>query len=1624
MKQYYLFFLAVIFSVSLGHAQKDCCTAQHLLGSDPITIDFNFDHAKPDPIDQCSCLTSGEHDSYWFAFSCVEAGTFEMMVMPLQQNTDYNFALFLNECPCKDSPLISCDFSGPVPAGTSGPTGISSTPPTTFGWPTQSQFQPTVNLFDGANYYLVVDNVTANAVGFTIQFAGTAVIGPPNLAPAPAPIYGPTTVCPGGTATYSVPPSILITGYNWEILPGTGSQSGNNEIDLHFPQTPGVYSVCVTGKVGGCHLTEQNCISVVVAPIVTNVEDIICLPGVYEAGNGQNFFSPGTYQLVFESYQGCDSIVNLTLNGAPKNFDVLVKEVCEGTCVEFGGQTICESGTFEEVLPNQFGCDSTTIFNLIVVPLESNIEGEDTLTCYKTSLVLDGSTSVGGAGMTYTWLNGGGDTLSTSTTLSVTLPGVYTLVTKSVVGGDTCTAESDVEIIADNAPPDSVSTTGGAITCLTSTVMLMANSSTPGVVYAWSGPGGFTSASQNPVVSVPGNYVLTVTGLNGCTAIAIASVAEDTEPPVATAAGGSITCLNATVVLVGNSSAPGSTYFWQGPGGVTFTEQNPEVSAPGKYVLTVTAPNGCTGTVSTVVQLNTTPPDADAGENGTLDCNASTVVLNGTGSSTGSQYSYLWTTADGHIASGENTLTPTVDAIGTYTLTVTNGANGCTNTAQTQVVQSPEVTAAISSQTEVSCYGEEDGTATATAGGGAGGFTFSWSNGTVEATASNLGAGTYSVTATDGAGCTATATATVTQPDVLAVNASATPQSAPGVNDGTATANPTGGTPGYSYAWENGETTAAITGLAPGNYSVSVTDANGCEAAQVVTVSASDCIVKANVDFTNVTCHGGSDGSATITLENATEPISFNWSNGSTTQTISDIPAGTYNVSATDANNCEVVATINISQPSALNANATTTGLTAFNANDGTATANPTGGTGAYSYDWNTGGTTATITALAPGEYTVVVTDENGCETTQTVVISPFNCSVLANITSSNATCNGAADGQATVTLTGGVAPFEYLWSNDETTATITGLAAGTYSVSVVDAVFCPVVAEVTISEPVALEVTVVQVVPADCDSNNGIATVAGSGGTPNYNYTWSNGASGATATGLAPGTHIVSVTDANGCEATAIIEIGLNDNEPPAVVTQNLTVELDANGAATITPAGVDNGSTDNCGIAAIALDISAFNCDNLGENEVALTVTDDAGNSSTGTAIITVLDNMPPNVLAQNITLELDENGAATLTAAMLDNGSSDNCGIAAMGIDLENFGCDNLGENVVEFTVTDGSGNSATTTATVQVSDNLPPQIACPGNMVLPYCDPVGNYDVTATDNCSNGLSIVMTSGLPSGSAFPAGETLIGIEATDESGNTATCSFTFSVPVAMAVAIEPTNVTCFGENDGSVTTAVANGAPGYTYLWSTDETTPAIEGLGPGEYTVSVTDDAGCEVVESVIVNEPPQLLTVLDSVMNETGNQQNGGVNVTVSGGVQPYEYVWTNAAGNVISNQEDVAGLSAGTYQLAVTDANGCVSLSAYTIQSTTAVDEADLLSHIRLFPNPTSGLVTLELKDIHPLELSITSYDVNGRAVFMQHPGDASGQYILDLSGQPGGVYVLKIMLNGQILTKRLVVSR
>ncbi|TAK35395.1 MAG: T9SS type A sorting domain-containing protein [Saprospiraceae bacterium] len=1286
-----------------------------------------------------------------------------------------------------------------------------------------------------------------------------------------------------------------------------------------------------------------------------------------------------------------------------------------------------QAGTYNLLVYNsESGCTATasvTATANTALPASSAGAG-GTITCTITQLTLNGSGS-SGTNIEYLWTTVGGNIVSGATTLHplVNAAGEYTLTVSNT--GNGCTASDDATVTASTEAPN-VSATGGELTCSNSTVQLAGNSTTNGVDFAWSGPGGFSSTEQNPTVSTAGTYTLTVTdGNNGCTAGADAAVIENTTTPQASAEGGTIDCSNATVTLAGSSSTPGVTYEWAGPNSFSSTEQNPEVENDGNYTLTVTAPNGCTEIATAIVNENIAPPTADAGANGLLNCNASSVVLNGTGSSGGNQYSYLWTTTNGNIASGETTLTPTVDAAGSYTLTVTNNNNGCTSTAATTVTQSPAVTAIVASQTNTACFGEATGSATIEGGGGNGSFTYEWSTGETSATASGLSAGTYTVTVTDSEGCTASETATITQPGELTVTTGSTAQTAPGVNDGTATASANGGTGNYTYEWSNGATTATITGLAPGVFFVLVTDENGCAKSETITVNVFGCAVNANAVGVAVSCNGAGDGSASISLSNAALPASFEWSNGQTGDEITNLSPGTYIVTATDGNGCEVVASVNIVQPLALNANGTSTGETAAGAGDGTATAAPTGGTGPYSFEWSNGETTATITGLVSANYIVSVTDANGCAQAQTIPVAPFECALGANVSVINISCNGTNDGQATVTLTGGLSPFYYEWSNEGTTATISNLAPGVYTATVADAVNCAAIAEITISEPNALEAAVTASANASCDSNNGMATVTALGGTPEYTFAWPDGNTGPTAINLAPGTYSVSVSDAHDCETTVEVVISVDDEEAPAIVTQNLTLALDENGLAELTPSQVDNGSTDNCTIESMALDITNFDCNSTGAQEVTLTVTDEAGNSSTGTAIITVVDNKPPFVHVQNITVSLDENGEAVISANMLDNGSSDNCGIAAMTVDISNFGCNDLGSNAVVLTVTDASGNSSSGTSIVTVEDKLAPVVECPGNMVLPYCNPVAEYSVTGEDNCAGSLTYTLASGLPGGSEFPTGETVVEVEVTDQSGNTNICSFTVTVPEAMILETATADVSCFGEGDGSASVAATGGTPGYTYLWSNGEIGASIEGLVAGEYSVAVTDAAGCEETQSMTITEPAELETTVNELTNETGNEGNGAINVTVSGGAEPYQYLWTDDNGNSISTEEDVSGLVAGTYTLEVTDGNGCISLNVYTIQSVTGTNEPELENSISLFPNPASGQALLQLVGIQLNSLDIQVYDVRGRIVASYlNANVAAGSYLLDLSAQSGGVYLVRILVENQVVTKRIIINR
>ncbi len=1039
-------------------------------------------------------------------------------------------------------------------------------------------------------YYIgnFTNNNNNNSGDFPKAFSEThPFTGPP---PVSAFISASTNVsCFGGnngSATVEAGGGVPPYTYMWSN--GQNTATINNLV-------AGTYTATVTGSSGSGTASASVAItqppvlnvSASVSGILTCAQTSVTVTANVTGGtpgydinwsNGQNgsstsITSPGSYTVTATDANGCTKVASFTVNENIVSPNATVAQGATLDCINtqttlngigssqgsnfsyqwttVGGNivsgantlfpTVNACGTYTlTVTNNTNGCtaSASTTVTCNINPPDIAASNTGPLTCVVQSVTLNGSSNTGGVTFMWTGPNGFSSSEQNATTNAV---GVYTLVVHNPANG--CSNSATTAVSQNTVPPTDTTNVSGPITCAIDSVHIFMNTNIQNATYQWTGPNGFMSTQKRDTIAVPGQYIGVVTNpANGCKARDTIVVEIDTLPPGATAmADGSITCVNDTVVLSGGPSGA-NTYLWTGPNNYTSMEQNPSVGAPGLYTIVVTADTtGCTSSASVTVQQNTTQPIATIAPPGNLNCNNATIQLNATGSSQGTNFSYLWTTTNGVIVSGETTLTPVVSAAGTYQLQVSNANNGCTSTASTTVVQSPPVLATVTS-TNVTCNGAANGTATAMGSGGNGTFTYLWSNGATTATITGLSAGNYNVTVKDGENCTATATVSITQPSPLLANASATGETSLGANDGTATSAPTGGTPGYSFSWSNGGTTATITGLAPGTYTVSVTDANGCTVVRSVTVNVFGCTLAGDISATDATCNGANDGVATVTLSGQADPVSYQWSNGATTQTVTGLAPGAYFVSVVDGNNCPVVLNTSIAQPPALAANASATGETSTGANNGTATASPTGGTGNYSFEWSNGGLTATITGLAPGTYTVSVTDANNCTAVQTVNVAAFNCAVAASVTGADASCFGKNDGQATIVLTGGQLPYSYLWSNGASTATASNLLAGTYTVTGTDAAGCSITESITISEPTLLtaQATVTQNVV--CPSgNSGAATVAASGGTPPYTI---NG----NLTNLGVGTYTVTVVDANGCSTTASFTIVATDNVPPVL--------------------------------------------------------------------------------------------------------------------------------------------------------------------------------------------------------------------------------------------------------------------------------------------------------------------------------------------------------------------------------------------------------------------------------------------------------------------------------------------
>jgi hypothetical protein len=318
-----------------------------------------------------------------------------------------------------------------------------------------------------------------------------------------------------------------------------------------------------------------------------------------------------------------------------------------------------------------------------------------------------------------------------------------------------------------------------------------------------------------------------------------------------------------------------------------------------------------------------------------------------------------------------------------------------------------------SSQTNVSCFGGMNGTATVSATGGSPSYTYNWSpGGATTPTASNLSAGAYSCTISDLNGCPAVHSVTISAPLAISASVSQSNVSCNGGTNGSATLSVSGGTQGYNYAWSSGgSVTATASGLAAGNYSCTVTDANSCSYVESILITEPVALASSN-SGTDASCFGGNDGTASVNVSGGTPSYSYAWSSGGgNAATATGLLAGTYSCTITDANFCTLIDSVSISEPTDLVLSPTQTDVSCYGGNDGTATVSGTGGTPGYTYAWSSNPSTApTATGLSAGTYICSVTDANNCIATQTVVISqPSQIDTSVTVNGTSLTANNTA---------------------------------------------------------------------------------------------------------------------------------------------------------------------------------------------------------------------------------------------------------------------------------------------------------------------------------------------------------------------------------------------------------------------------------------------------------------------------------------------------------------------------------------------------------------------------------------------------------------------------------------
>ncbi len=1020
-----------------------------------------------------------------------------------------------------------------------------------------------------------------------------------------------------------------------------------------------------------------------------------------------------------------------------------------------------------------------------------------------------------------------------------------------------------------------------------------------------------------------GMYTILVSDEAGCSESVMIEVTEPTALSANIALNNNIDCDNDTgsATVTGSGGDNSFNYLWSnGDIGATLTALTAD-----EYYVTITDGNMCQ-MIDTIDIISEGSLEATIASNvicaGTTDGEATVMVTIGT-----EPIEYQWDSN----ASNQMGATATGLMPGEYFVTVTS-ADNCELVLSTTITTNPEMTL-IPSSTDASC-GNEDGTASVTVMGGTADFEYLWNTTPPQMmpTATGLAAGEYFVTVTDANMCTSVTSAIVNTPSGMTlVSLDVTDVSCFGGFDGTVMIEATGGTPPLMYTFDGTgpQSTGEFGAIAAGEHTVQVIDDMGCSTSFPFTINQPNEIETTPISISEIECDTP-NGTATVSILGGDAPYSFEWSDMSSDSILTANTAGEYYVTVTDANMCTTTDTVMITTAEILTIS---TGSTMSCADDtnGTAFVEILTGTSPFTFAWEGGSDNDTLYNAAPGDYMVTVSDANNCEAIETITIDAFPEMTLTTSTT-EAGCGGVADGTATVMVMGGTADFTYLWSDamGQTTNTATGLAAGEYFVTVTDGNLCTSVTSAVVTTPSSINLISLIATDASCfGEEDGTLSASADGGTAPLSYTV--GMTPAQTTGdfnsLAAGNYNLVVTDAMGCsssfpftidapteiETTPINIQTIDCQNPMGLATVNVTggslpysfawSDMSADSILTTNMTG-EYYVTVTDGLGCTTLDTVQINEADVLSMGTGSSAT--CNGETAGFAFVEVLTGTAPFVYqwdtnAGNATTDTVFNLTAGMyTVTVTDAG---NCEL------IETITVDEFPAMILSATTTDADCNGAPDgTATVTVMG--------------------GTADFTYLWNDDAGQTTATASNLSAG--------LYTVTVTDANGCTMTVDANVSTPSMLSIGgITATGVSCFDGTDGTATVTATGGTGDFSYAWSdaTMQSTSTATNLSPAEYTVTVSDEMGCQVTASVEVDNAEEIQLDFATVDVLCASDTDGSIDLTiVSGGTPSFTYAWDNMA-----STEDLNNLSAGIYIVTVTDANMCEATGEATINTTAPI---------------------------------------------------------------------------------------